>query len=86
MNSNQQAYDGAYRRTIEGKSSLSLWGHVLSLFEDEYTRQSLMTSAHAPAQFRANGPVSNVDGFYEAFDVKATDKLFRPAAERVRIW
>jgi predicted metalloendopeptidase len=30
--------------------------------------------------------VSNVDAFYDAFGLKPTDKLFRPPAERVRIW
>ena len=89
----------AYKRSLGGQPSPVIdgftgeqrfflgWGQIWrAKTRDEYMRQSLMTSAHAPAQFRANGPVSNVDGFYEAFDVKPTDKLFRPAAERVRIW
>ena len=29
---------------------------------------------------------SNMDEFYAAFDVKEGDKLWRPAAERVKIW
>jgi putative endopeptidase len=90
---------GAYKRSLGGQPSPVIdgftgeqrfflgWGQIWrAKTRDEYMRQSLMMSAHAPAQFRANGPVSNVDGFYEAFDVKPTDKLFRPAAERVRIW
>jgi hypothetical protein len=40
LSSNKQAYDGAYQRTLQGKSARSPWGVVLSLFEDEYTRLS----------------------------------------------
>jgi putative endopeptidase len=53
---------------------------------DEYLRQTLFTNEHAPFQYRANGPVGHVDAFYEAFGVKPGDRLYRPAAERVRIW
>jgi putative endopeptidase len=53
---------------------------------DEYLRQSLFSTPHAPPQFRVNGPVSNLRGFYEAFNVKAGDSLFREPPRRVVIW
>jgi predicted metalloendopeptidase len=53
---------------------------------DEYLRQWLVTNAYAPARYRANGPVSNMPEFYEAFGVKPGDGLWREAAERVKIW
>ena len=40
----------------------------------------------APAQYRVNGVVRNIDAWYEAFDVKPGDKLFLPPQDRVRIW
>ncbi len=46
----------------------------------------LLTDPHAPSRYRANGPVMNLDAFYEAFDVKSGDELFKPAVERIRIW
>ncbi|ALU45907.1 M13 family metallopeptidase [Pseudoalteromonas rubra] len=49
-------------------------------------RQRLITDVHAPAQYRANGPLSNFTPFYEAFAVKEGDKLFRAQSERVKIW
>jgi putative endopeptidase len=49
-------------------------------------REVVLTDPHAPSEFRTNGVVSNLDEFYAAFDVKEGDKLWRPAAERVRIW
>jgi endothelin-converting enzyme len=53
---------------------------------EAYLRQFVLSNAHAPAQFRANGPVSNMPEFYAAFDVVLGDRLFRQPADRVRIW
>lgn len=53
--------------------------------EEEMVRR-LLTDPHSPSAFRANGPVVNLDAFYEAFDVKPGDKLFRPKQERIQIW
>jgi predicted metalloendopeptidase len=52
----------------------------------EFLRQFVLSTPHAPPQFRANGPVSNMPEFYEAFGLKPGDRLFRPPEERVRIW
>jgi predicted metalloendopeptidase len=53
---------------------------------DEYMRQWVLFSAHAPSQYRANTPVSNIAAFYEAFQLKPGDALYRDPARRVRIW
>jgi len=52
----------------------------------EYMRQWLLQTPHAPPQYRTNGPVSNLDAFYEAFQVRPGDRLFREPARRVRFW
>ena len=53
---------------------------------DEMVLQRLATDPHAPAEFRCNQIVRNIDAFYEAFDVKPTDKLWLDPADRVNIW
>ncbi|MCY3016986.1 MAG: M13 family metallopeptidase [Planctomycetota bacterium] len=53
--------------------------------EDELVRR-LLTDPHSPSRYRANGPVSNLDAFYEAFEVKEGDALWKPEQERIRIW
>jgi putative endopeptidase len=53
---------------------------------DGYLRQWLLTLPHAPYEYRANGAVSHLPGFYEAFGVSAGDGLFRPPASRARVW
>ena len=53
---------------------------------DAYVRQISLTSAHAPAQYRANGPVRHLSAFHEAFAVTPNDRLYRVPGERLRIW
>jgi predicted metalloendopeptidase len=53
---------------------------------EQYLRQQVMADPHAPAEFRANAPLGNIPGFYEAFGVKPGDKMYRDPAIRVKIW
>jgi putative endopeptidase len=55
-------------------------------YRDETLRTQVLTNPHSPAMYRANGPLSNFTPFYEAFNVKEGDKMFRPEPERVKIW
>lgn len=55
-------------------------------YRDKEMIKRLLTDSHSPSQFRANGPVTNIDAFYEAFDLKPGDQLFKPEAERIKIW
>jgi predicted metalloendopeptidase len=52
----------------------------------EALRLQVNTDPHSPAEFRANGPLSNLDEFARAFDVPEGAPMRRPAAERVTIW
>jgi putative endopeptidase len=64
-------------------------GYALSwLFEerDALLRQNLLSDVHAPPKWRVNGPLSNIPEFYEAFDVKPGQVLYRAEADRVHIW
>lgn len=62
--------------------SLGWLGHA----RKESLANQLMTDVHSPAQYRVNGPMADVDAFYEAFDIKPGDKLYRPDSLRVKIW
>lgn len=46
----------------------------------------LATDPHSPPEFRCNGVISNMDAFYDAFDVAAGDELYLDPVKRVRIW
>jgi len=59
------------------------WRHKST---DDSTRQLIVSNPHAPAQYRVNGVVRNIDAWYEAFNVKPGDKLFLAPENRARIW
>jgi putative endopeptidase len=63
------------------------WSQVWrSLMRDEAMAQRIVTDPHSPGRYRSNGPLSNFEPFYKAFDVKEGDKMWRPEAKRVKIW
>jgi len=89
----------AYRLSLGGKPAPAIdgfsgeqrffmgWSQVWRRkYREEELRMRLVTDPHSPSEYRANGIVSNMDEFYRAFEVKEGDKLYRPEAQRVRIW
>lgn len=52
----------------------------------EVRKVRALTDPHADAPFRINGPLSNFDPFYEVFNIKQGDKLYREPSQRARIW
>ena len=53
---------------------------------DEFMRQYVVTDPHSPAYFRVNGTFRNIDGWYKAWDIQPTDKLYVAPDQRVNIW
>ena len=53
---------------------------------DEAIKNQVKTDPHSPAMYRAYVPLTNVDEFYKAFDIKEGDKLFVKPDDRVKIW
>jgi len=53
---------------------------------DDAIRRQVASDPHSPRAFRVNGPVRNIDGWYQAFGVQPTDKLYLAPDQRVRIW
>jgi putative endopeptidase len=52
----------------------------------EILSRKLRVGPHAPEHLRVIAPLSNMAEFAAAFGCKAGDQMFRPPAERVRIW
>ena len=49
-------------------------------------RNRVATDSHSPAEFRALGSLSNMNEFYDAFDVKEGDAMYIAPENRVKIW
>jgi putative endopeptidase len=49
-------------------------------------KRQVTTDPHSPPQFRVDGPMRNIDAWYDAWNVKLGDKLYLKPDDRVRIW
>jgi predicted metalloendopeptidase len=89
----------AYRMSLNGKAAPVIggftgdqrffmgWAQVWRFKErDAALRNQLLTDVHSPGMYRAFVPLTNLDAFYAAFNLKPGDKLYRPPADRVRLW
>lgn len=89
----------AYQKSLNGKTPEAIDDYsgeqrfFLSLAQiwrintrPEMIMRRLKTDTHSPPKFRVNGPLTNFQPFYGVFELKDTDKLWRPEAERVSIW
>lgn len=92
------AYE-AFKKTEQGKSDKKIDGFTpdqrffLSWAQiwrantmPEYAAQLVVVDPHSPSMYRTNGPVSNIDAWYKAFNVQEGDKLYKPENERIKIW
>jgi predicted metalloendopeptidase len=55
-------------------------------YRDAELIQRLLVDPHSPSMYRSNGPMSNFDPFYTAFQVQPGDAMYRPPQNRIRIW
>ncbi len=79
------------RKDIDGFTPEQRFFLGFALFERENERPEaqkthVLTDPHSPGIFRINGPMSNIPEFYEAFDVKKGDALYRTPKARAKIW
>lgn len=90
----------AYKKSLEGKpapakidgftgeqrffmSWAQAWrGHG----RPEFVKNMIQVDSHSPEHIRANAAPSNMQEFYDAFNVKPGDKMYRPKEDRVEIW
>lgn len=55
-------------------------------YNDEYAESQKYSDEHSLSRERVNGVVTNIDAWYELFDVKPGDKLYRAPEDRIHIW
>ena len=52
----------------------------------ETAAQLIKTDPHSPGPYRTIGAPVNMDAWYNAFDVKPGDKLYKKPEDRIRMW
>ena len=58
----------------------------LSHARDEALANQVMTDVHSPGYLRVNGPFTDVDEFFKAFNIKKGDPMWLDPEKRVKIW
>ena len=53
---------------------------------EDALKNLIKTDPHSPGMNRAVQPLLNIDAFYEAFNIKESDKMYLEPNERVKIW
>jgi putative endopeptidase len=92
------AYE-AFKKTKEGHSNVKIdgftpdqrfflsWAQVWrSSQRPENAESRIKTDPHSPEQYRTNAPISNMDAWYAAFNVKPGDKMYKKPDARIKIW
>lgn len=63
------------------------WGRIWCFkAKDKMYKLMLTNDVHAPSILRANIAPRNFQEWYDAFDVKSTDKMYIPEDKRISIW
>lgn len=57
-----------------------------TIYREEALATRVKSDVHSPAKWRVIGPLQDLVEFYEAFDVKEGDAMWRPDSLRVKIW
>lgn len=52
----------------------------------ELQRQYINTDPHSPAEWRTNGPLTNINAFHKAFGSRPGDGMYKPPRKRIVIW
>ncbi|MCV9387057.1 M13 family metallopeptidase [Reichenbachiella ulvae] len=82
-NGRPESIDGL---TPEQRFFLSYGTIWRSKYKPQLEQQLLIRDTHAPAIHRVNGPLSNLEIFYDAFEIKEGDVLYKDVEERAQIW
>jgi putative endopeptidase len=92
------AYE-AFKKTKQGQSNEKIDGFTpdqrfflswVQTFRSnvlpEEVLMRLRNYPHSLNDARCNVPPGNMDAWYKAFDIQSADKMFRPVAQRIRVW
>ncbi len=92
------AYE-AFKKTQQGQSTKKIdgftpdqrfflsWAQVWRGSQrPEAAAQRILTDPHSPEQYRSNAPLTNIDAWYNAFDIKPGDKMYKKVEDRIKVW
>ena len=60
-----------------------VWGQNIT---EQEIRNRVKNDPHSLGEWRVNGALPHIDMWYDAFNVKPTDKMFIPKEQRLELW
>ena len=72
--------------TAEQRFYISWAQQWRTLYRDDAMRLQVARGPHAPGNFRAIGPLVNQQSFFDAFEIKDGDPMWRAPELRAKIW
>ncbi|HLV48994.1 MAG TPA: M13 family metallopeptidase [Aliidiomarina sp.] len=87
----QNSLHGQTAKVIDGFTAeqrfFAGWGQIWRIkFRDESLRRQVIQGPHSPGKYRVLGVLSNMPEFYQAYEVKPGDGMYREPEVRVKIW
>ncbi len=92
------AYE-AFKKTKEGQSTTKIdgftpdqrfflsWAQVWRGSQrPEAAASRILTDPHSPEQYRTNAPITNIDAWYNAFNIQPGDKMYKKPEDRIKVW
>ena len=72
--------------TADQRFFLAYAGVWASNITEQAIRQQTKSDPHSLGRWRVNGALPHIDMWYDAFNVKPTDKMYIAPAERLKLW
>jgi putative endopeptidase len=90
-NAYKNATEGKKLKAIDGFSSdqrffLAYAGVWAANITEKEIRNRTKSDPHSLGKWRVDGALPHIDAWYNAFNVKQSDKMFIPQNERLQLW
>ena len=78
------------KRSVTTDEYKKFFENYAYLWASEYTNQymlnNMLNDTHSPDKIRVNAVLSNLDKFYEIYDIQSGDGMYINPNERIHIW
>ena len=60
-----------------------IWRNLVTKERESYL---IKIDPHSPGRYRVNGILTNIDDFYDVYNIKSSDKMYTNPKDRIKIW
>ena len=60
-----------------------IWRNLVTKERESYL---IKIDPHSPGKYRVNGILTNIDDFYNVYNIKSSDEMYTRPNDRIKIW